>query len=320
MNRTHWFFAGALLLQVLILAAVPAGRVYTLATGRTVFLKTAPVGAFDIPSGSQVILAYEISDLSGVTGFPRREDHPVYILLKEGEDGFWRAVSAYEQRPSVLEPGAVVIEGRYDGWRVSYGIESYFIPEGKGAEIEQGLRANRDKTGVDVKVDSFGRAALVRLHVGDRAYESGGVHALATGTTVFLKAAPVGAFDIPSDDQVKLRYEISDLSGVTGFPWREDRPVYVLLKEGEDGFWRAVSAGEQRPSVLEPGAVVIRGRYNGWRVSYGIESYFIPEGKGAEIEQGLRANRDKTRVEVKVDSFGNAAFVRLRIGDKTYEY
>jgi len=41
---------------------------------------------------------------------------------------------------------------------VSYGIESYFVPEGTGHEIEQELRTG-DLT-VDIAVDAQGRAAI----------------------------------------------------------------------------------------------------------------------------------------------------------------
>ena len=94
----------------------------------------------------------------------------------------------------------------------------------------------------------------------------------------------------------------------------------MVLAEGPDGVWVAVRAGREWPEDVKPDEVVIKGRCDGRRIQYGIENYFIPEGKGAKIERGLRTERDRTRVEVKVDGFGRAALVRLHVGDKTYDY
>jgi len=173
--RKHWPFILAVVLQVLIVAAVPATRLPVLLSGRTVLLKTAPVDPYDILSGYHVVLSYEISApdrLDRLPGTPyfQRGDRAC-VVLKEGPDGVWGAVRASGEWPKDVKPDEVVIKGRYDGRRIVYGIEHYFIPEGKGAEIEQGLRTERARTRVEVKVDGFGHAALVRLHVGDKTYD-----------------------------------------------------------------------------------------------------------------------------------------------------
>jgi len=73
-------------------------------------------------------------------------------------------------------------------------------------------------------------------------------------------------------------------------------------------------------AVITPRSIAIRGRYSYPGIEYGIEEFFIPEDKLAEIEMGLWKNRDQAQVEVKVDSEGNAALVRLLIGDHVYDY
>lgn len=172
MSRTHWLFAVAVALQVIIVVAVPASRAYTLLTGETVFLKTSPVDPYDIMSGYHVILSYAISRRNDLPNKPDlKRGERVYVVLKEGDDGFWHAETASSQWPKTLPSGAVVIKGKSTGWRIDYGIERYFIPEGMGREIEEGLRANRETTRIEVKVDSFGNAALVRLHIGDKTYD-----------------------------------------------------------------------------------------------------------------------------------------------------
>jgi uncharacterized membrane-anchored protein len=93
-----------------------------------------------------------------------------------------------------------------------------------------------------------------------------------------------------------------------------------VLEKQADGVWRPVSLSKSYPANLPENRIAIRGRYSYSRIEYGIEEFFIPEDKRAEIEQGLWKNRDQARVEVKVDSEGNAALVRLLIGDHVYDY
>lgn len=171
MNKRHWPFIAAVALQALIVAAVAAPRAETLLIGKTVFLRTMPVDPYDILSGYHVVLSYEISDPPWPGGKPElRPGEPIYVVLMPGKDGVWHAESAALRRPATVPSDAVVIKGKADGRRVRYGIESYFIPEGKGKEIEEGLRAQRQRARMEVKVDSFGNSALVRMHVGDKTY------------------------------------------------------------------------------------------------------------------------------------------------------
>lgn len=52
------------------------------------------------------------------------------------------------------------------------------------------------------------------------------------------------------------------------------------------------------------------------RVEYGIESYFVPEGKGLEIESHQWTGREGVDVKVVVDKYGNAVIKSLLIGGK----
>ena len=173
MSKRHWPFVVAVALQTLIIAAVPARRAYTLCVGRTVFLKTAPVDPYDVLSGYHVVLSCDISNSSRLPGSPALNGgETIHVVLAEGQDGFWHAEAASRDWPRNVPPGAVVIKGTGTGRRgIRYGIENYFIPEGMGREIEDGLRRHPKSTRVEVRVDASGRAALVRLHVGERMYD-----------------------------------------------------------------------------------------------------------------------------------------------------
>jgi uncharacterized membrane-anchored protein len=174
-RKMLWAFAAAVALQLVVLAAVPAPQVYTRLTGRTVILKTAPVDPYDVMSGYYVTLSYEVSNLSRISGgeafLKKAAVSTVYVVLREGADGVWAAESVHNSWPDV-SADRVVLKGRQLQWNfIDYGIDRFYIPETDREAVEKDLRANRDGARVEVKVDSFGRAALVRLRVGDRVYD-----------------------------------------------------------------------------------------------------------------------------------------------------
>jgi len=172
MNKRISWFVIAVLAQTLILAAVPARKIYTRQTGRTVVLKCAPVDPYNIMSGYYVILSYEISRPQISKDWHKwRRSQTVWVVLQKGDNEVWDAVSVHDSRPTRTPDSAVVIKGRKGHRTIIYGIESYFIPEDARHEINQDLRKNFDKARVEVKVDSFGHAALIKLMIEDRVYE-----------------------------------------------------------------------------------------------------------------------------------------------------
>ena len=172
MNRRAYFFVLAVAAQLLILAAVPAQKIYTRATGRSVMLQMRPVDPYNMLSGYYATLNYEIASPSSFAdsgAFANGER--VYAVLERRGDGLWRPVSLSKSYPADLPENRIAVRGRYTYSRVEYGIEEFFIPEDKRAEIEQGLWKNRDQVRVEIKVDSKGNAALARLLIGDRVYD-----------------------------------------------------------------------------------------------------------------------------------------------------
>ena len=166
-NKSLLWIGLAVGLQLLILAAVPASRAYTLATGRTIFLKITPVDPYNIMSGYYMTLRYDISSaLTPEEWSKLPEDGPAFVVLAEGTDGYWHAESAHPDRPQVAAD-RVVIRGtrRYD--MIEYGIESYFVPETMRGEVADAFRKNRDTAKAEVKVNAYGHAAIVRLIFGN---------------------------------------------------------------------------------------------------------------------------------------------------------
>ena len=125
---------------------------------------------------------------------------------------------------------------------------------------------------------------------------------------VILKTVPVDPRDLFRGDYVRLRYEISRLDldrlsqGNTDF--KQNGLIFVNLKK-ENDVWKAESASSQKPKK----GIFLKGRIrwisNGQAdVEYGIESYFVPEGEGLEIEK--KAAQGEVKVVVSVSSSGNS--------------
>lgn len=119
--------------------------------------------------------------------------------------------------------------------------------------------------------------------------------ALAHGTEVVLRTAPVDPLDLFRGRYVTLSYEISSLPA-TGA--RDGDTVYVALRRSGDR-WTGDAATLTRPA----GGTFIRGTYTGSRIEYGIETYYADEDEARRLE---REARDRLDVRVVLDDDGKA--------------
>lgn len=172
-RMTLILFISAVVIQVAMLVRMPARIVYTLTTGKSVTLKVQPVDPYDIFSGYYVVLGF---DISRTEAFPNHADFSgskdCYAVIEKSEDGIWKPVSLERELPKNLSENRVALLGRINYGQIEYGIEHYYIPEANRSVIEQDLNGNREKAFVEIKVDSSGNAALERLRIEDRVYES----------------------------------------------------------------------------------------------------------------------------------------------------
>ncbi len=166
MKRKLWFGL-AVALQIVVLLVMIGSRWAILAYGEKILLKTAPVDPWDLFRGDYVVLRYEISELdlktisSDSENYKRNET--VYVALaQEGPYRVARSVS--KNRPA----GTLFIRGRvqwHNTWdrrlSLTYGIESYFVPQHQGLEIESQLTT----LDAEVSVDRRGNASLSRLFI-----------------------------------------------------------------------------------------------------------------------------------------------------------
>lgn len=143
---------------------------------------------------------------------------------------------------------------------------------------------------------------------------------LATGKSAVLKVEPVDPYSVLSGYYVTLAYEISRAASFpNGRELSDGDLCYAVIEMGEDGIWKAVSLERELPANLSDNRAALLGRIQYGRIEYGIEEFFIPETKRVAIADDLRANPQKARVDIKIDSSGHAALERLRIEDRVYE-
>ena len=168
-------FIVAVVIQILILVAVPARSVFTTATGKTVVLKVQPVDPYSILSGYYATLGF---DISRVDAFPNARGMApgfsdgawLYAIVEKGDDGTWKPISLEHELPTDLPENRAALLGRINHGAISYGIEEFYIPEAQRDRIAEDLRKNVDKARVEIKVDRSGHAALQRLRIEDRIY------------------------------------------------------------------------------------------------------------------------------------------------------
>lgn len=183
-------FWAAMLLQSAIIFAVPFQSFMTYRNGQTVTLQTAPVDPYDLIRGYSQTLGFDISSRETLIALPggrqtlREEqdvDKWVYVTLEAPDEAegtvptAWEPVAVSGDRPPSLPQNQVALKGRYTGWRVEYGLETYYMPESQRDDINLQInnlqRAEDRAFVVDVKVDDRGNSVPVSLWIGDQQYQ-----------------------------------------------------------------------------------------------------------------------------------------------------
>lgn len=172
------------LAQAGVLAHMVWDRETLISTGRQIDLAVIPVDPRSLFRGDYVVLGYEISQVprSLIAGKVERGEQ-VFVQLTL-DNGVWqpRSVSRAYPAATALPGSDVVIAARVmyaprdepvgggtdtpgSASRVTlrYGIESFFVPEGSGREIERDVGAK--KVVAHIAVDQRGRAAIRALSV-----------------------------------------------------------------------------------------------------------------------------------------------------------
>jgi len=168
-SREKGILFGAVVFQVLVLLSMIISHAIPLATGDTILLRVIPVDPRDLFRGDYVILSYgEMSRMMpkeiGAQNYNNWREYAgrtVYVSLVPDDDGkHWNPTEASLNRPA----RGRFICGRIDSWnRIEFGIESYFVEEGKGRDIERAIRDK--KVSAEVALTADGKAALKGLNI-----------------------------------------------------------------------------------------------------------------------------------------------------------
>lgn len=137
--ETRWFWS-LVLAQAMFLLAWAGYHEVVRSHAPTLLLKGRPVDPRDLLRGDFMILGYDIGNVTlPAEGGDVAPGTDVWVLL-ERRDRYHVVASAARER-LVPGPGQVLVRGKvvYD-WRsgrgtarVDYGIERYFVPEGRGS-------------------------------------------------------------------------------------------------------------------------------------------------------------------------------------------
>ncbi len=171
-------FLVAAVVQIVIVLGFVGAREALLRRGQEIVLATVPVDPRDLFRGDYVVLRYEVSSVDLCFGSVGSR---IYVPLVRSGDVYVQA-NAERVRPSEdltdlrsrhqgpllkgrIESREITTPNNLRGCEVSYGIESYFVPEGTGREIEQ----QQGDITMRVMVDGEGRAAIAGLVPNDPA-------------------------------------------------------------------------------------------------------------------------------------------------------
>jgi uncharacterized membrane-anchored protein len=174
-------FILAIALQVAIIFAIIIFKLSVLTSGTEVMLRIAPVDPRDLLRGDYATFQYDISNLDSYysRGEQIRNSDTVYVVLRQSGK-YWVAQNVQKTKPTGNElfiKGKVESGGlesqtnplsyqRFGNSRlhVVYGIEQYFIPEGKGENFSFW---NKEVAAM-VAIDDNGNAALKKIYVNDK--------------------------------------------------------------------------------------------------------------------------------------------------------
>lgn len=146
------FLITAVAFQVLVLVFMAGKREYIIRTGTIAYFRTAPLDPRDLFRGDYVRLQYEVSAVphakadSAVVDPVKKHQYgrTVYAPLIIGEGGLAEVSGLVSEKPAsgLFLKGRTAVPWRFgilsqEMMAVEYGIEAYYLQEGKGVEIEK---------------------------------------------------------------------------------------------------------------------------------------------------------------------------------------
>lgn len=174
-------------LQLGLILFVPARSAYTYNFGTEAIIQTIPVDPYDLLRGYSQTLRYDISRVDELKKLPGGKSlakgQQFYVILQTASDSTktppnpWNSIEITQDLPANLPENQVALKGKVSNYRaVTYGLETYYMPESQRNKINQEIRdLQRESDGrrafvVEVKVDRWGNAVPVSLWIGKENY------------------------------------------------------------------------------------------------------------------------------------------------------
>lgn len=99
--------------------------------GMSILVRVEPVDPRDLLRGQYMQLGYEISQPRRFTGGESAFDDGQVVWAELHPEGdFYVPHALHAERPSDVDPHAVIVLGRIESGRIRYGVEDYYVPEG----------------------------------------------------------------------------------------------------------------------------------------------------------------------------------------------
>ena len=174
-GRERWILALGIGLQLAVLLFMTAKGTLILVRGEVYYVRVQPVDPRDLMRGDYVILSYEFSRLPndhrvdwfgdekgfGGPGLIELRNRPIYVSLENEADGkHWRAARFSLQKPA---HGPFLRGTLNQRGLLEFGIEQYFVQEGKGREYEDAVRSRR--LSAEIAITPEGSASMRGLHI-----------------------------------------------------------------------------------------------------------------------------------------------------------
>jgi uncharacterized membrane-anchored protein len=174
MSKPRWYrsrsllMIGLVLVQVLFLAGLALSHYAVGWYGKEIRLQTVPIDPKDLLYGDYVVLNYDINQIKASLWKGKaylQQGKTLYVVLRPNEksmNGTYDAVGIYDKKPSA-QKDEVILMGRSnysdnDTIHVQYGLETYYISENTGKELEK--KASKGVLVTKVKVAPWGNAVI----------------------------------------------------------------------------------------------------------------------------------------------------------------
>ena len=126
-TKTRWFWS-VVAAQALFLLGWAGWHEHVRTNAPVILLKTRPVDPQDLLRRDYMILGYDIGTVKPPVDV--NDGYDFWVRLGK-RDGYHVAVATSAQKPE-LAPGEIAVLATNSGRGVAYGIENYYVPEGKG--------------------------------------------------------------------------------------------------------------------------------------------------------------------------------------------